>query len=329
MSCMVLGSFLLSQAIDDCSSLDMNVALRASQYLPQEGIHQRLTLHRLGIRGGFAHEQFASRIFLAQVQTGGNQGYIGIDGESIALRVEMVDLRYQPLSFLQISAGIVDDLWIESETIDWKLRDLEKHLAEEYQWGTRGQVGSSMSIQFPKDFGQFFVSYTAGEGAYRRERNNGKNTSALIQFYPLQSSRLGISLYGQDGSYGFDSARNHRVGGRITSEWGVGHLGVSALKSWGLPSDINDEPLLLSAWCSQKIAGDIHGVLRSGQLRRETALQAEWLAAISYSPQSEANIWIGWKGNRGENQTTSIAGSSAEQFQQQIFIQLNGRLEVL
>ena len=329
MSCGAMGSFLLAQSIHDCSSIDLNIALRGTQYLPKEGIHQQLSLHRLGLRAGFSRDKFASRLFLAQIQTGGTQSYIGIDGESTVLRVEMADLRYQPWHFLQISTGIVEDLWIESETIDWKLRDLEKNLAEEYSWGTRGQIGASTLWIFPQNFGHVVFSYTTGEGAYRRERNNGKNTTGLLQFYPLQSTLLGISLYGQEGSYGFDSARNHRAGGRLSSEWSTGHGGVSAIKAWGLQADIVDEPLLWTIWGSQRLRKEISGIARAGQIRRETGTHLEVLTGISYSPQPETGLWLGWKNIRADRQTTGIAGTKASQNQQQIFIQINGRLEVL
>ena len=96
------------------------------------------------------------------------------------------------------------------------------------------------------------TSLHTGEGAFRRERNQGKSTSFYARVDILKKEKLYLEVYGQDGSFGFGSARNHRVGGRLSSSFrhSTTRVGLEGLKTWGIRGNSAYAPLLLSGWAS-------------------------------------------------------------------------------
>ena len=130
----------------------------------------------------------------------------------------------------------------------WGWRTIEGVAAEHYQWNSRAQPGFTSAVSFLKDRAQLAISITTGEGSYRRERNAGLNSSVRLEVKPIAAAEnLRFELFGQEGSYGLESARNHRAGVRFSYS-SVLRAGVSVLQSWGLNRNQELSGQLLSFW---------------------------------------------------------------------------------
>ena len=147
-------------------------------------------LHRAGIGLGFAQGDLHGRVQIGHIQTGGTNSYIGIGGESNVYRLASV--QYRPVDSVQLSAGIVEDLWVESGNHTWDYRNVEATATEQLAWMERGNVGvtgvwSSSRLVIA-------ASMHTGEGAFRRERNAGRTVWNM-----LDAGLMSFELYGQRG----------------------------------------------------------------------------------------------------------------------------------
>ena len=140
--------------------------------LPQTGIPTDFALHRAGIGLGFAQGDLHGRVQIGHIQTGGTNSYIGIGGESNVYRIQLASIQYRPVDSVQLSAGIVEDLWVESGNHTWNYRNIEATATEQLAWMERGNVG--MTGVWSSSRVVIAASMHTGEGAFRRERNAGK-----------------------------------------------------------------------------------------------------------------------------------------------------------
>ena len=338
--CMAIASFLVFSSGDvqteqNCVAAQLNLAIRYQHYFPLSGQQNDIVFHRGGFLVGGQKGALSSRLFLGPVQTGGDVGYIGIDGESIVYRVQMADIRWQPVRSIGVTAGVVEDLWVESGNELWGLRAVEGIGAEYQNWMTRGQLGGSVRYVFPKNLGVAAVSMHTGEGAFRRERNTGKNTAFYLRLTPLQSEQLSMEAYGQEGSDGFLSARNHRLGFRVTSSYLIAdqfelRSGASGLQAWGLNGNVVDEPLLVSAWTQiqPNFSGartiPLAGYVRYDRVQRDSVSEQDIFSGIGYSINEMGTVWLGWNWAQPDETGAAIAGTNIDQHR--IHLQFNSQL---
>ena len=139
--CLVLTSVLWQgvTALPECSAVSLDVAGRGWMMLPQTGIPTDFALHRAGIGLGFAQGDLHGRVQIGHIQTGGTNNYIGIGGESNVYRIQLASVQYRPVDSVQLSAGIVEDLWVESGNHTWNYRNIEATATEHHGWS--GNVG--------------------------------------------------------------------------------------------------------------------------------------------------------------------------------------------
>ena len=152
-------------------------------------------------------------------------------------------VQYRPVDSLQLSAGIVEDLWVESGNHTWGYRNLEGP-PPNMVYGAWQRWNEWCVVIAKVCSGR---SMHTGEGAFRRERNAGKIRPCTYVGTWLPKV-LVTELYGQDGSC-FGSQPNHREGFDchpiLYSDW---NAGVSTLKAWGVIGDGAYEPLLVEGW---------------------------------------------------------------------------------
>lgn len=312
----------------ECSGVAFNVAGRGIVDLPQTGINSDFRLHRAGLGLGVIQGSLQGRVQVGPFQTGGRNSYIGIGGESTVYRIQMAEMRYRPVDSLRLSVGFVEDFWVESGNRSWGYRDIEATTAEANGWMERGNAGAS--AVWSSESLVLAASMHTGEGAYRRERNAGKNTAIYGRVNFLDNERLYVEGYAQDGSYGFDSVRNHRVGGRVAStpDSGAYRVGLEVLKVWGVQGNAANTPLLLSLWGTVDAGEWLRFLGRVEHIPLNDAATQGLLLGVSKPLQPQGNLGLYWNTTWNDAGLTPLAGSSAWMSTHRIVLQLDGRFEM-
>lgn len=328
--CLALTSILWQgiTSTKECSMMSLDVAGRGYVDIPSTGIGSNFLLHRGGIGLGLVQGDLQGRVQIGHIQTGGTNSYIGIGGESNVYRIQMAEVRYRPVDSLRLSAGIVEDFWVESGNRAWGLRNIEATSAEEFVWMERGNVG--VSATWSTERVVLATSLHTGEGAFRRERNPGKSTSFYARVDILKKEKLYLEVYGQDGSFGFGSARNHRVGGRLSSSFihSTTRVGMEGLKTWGIRGNSAYAPLLLSGWASIDPTEWTRVITRLEHIQLNDVSSQAVLIGVAKPIDTQGNLGIYWKTWTNDSTLLPISGASAAIETHRVIVQLDGRFEI-
>ncbi len=237
-----------------CMFFDLDVAGRASRTSPSSGIANSLDMSRLRFELGMAaNENWSVRLSTTPIRSAPEAGYLGIAGESMVWDVQIAEVRLTvPELGLTVTGGFIDDPWMLSGNGAWGWRTTGQVLSQSSGWFDRADAGLSALWRAPRGWADAQVMLTAGEGNRLRERNNGKNLTAMGTVRPLTGAELGnalqISLLVRDGSKGVERARDHRLAARI---WGHGRqwrYGTEVISARGVRGDPNRTPWGLSVW---------------------------------------------------------------------------------
>ena len=327
--CLALTSILWQSdaSMSECAGVSLDLAGRGWARIPETGIPTDFALHRAGIGVGFVQGDLHGRLQIGHIQTGGTNSYIGIGGESNVYRIQLASVQYRPMDALQISAGIVEDLWVESGNTTWAHRNVEATATEQMAWMERGNVGMTAVWSSPRLV--LASSIHTGEGAFRRERNAGKNTALYLRWNIIDDGLLSMEAYGQDGSYGFGSQPNHRAGVRLASNpsdktWNVGG---SALKAWGVRGDGVYQPLLVEGWGAMEATERVKLLSRLEYTTFNQESETALMLGLAHPIKPQGHLGIYWKSWRSSEGWTEIAGSNAAMNTHQLILQLDGRFE--
>ena len=105
-TCAALASFLtIYSTPEDCWGMQVNLAARNQYLFPKTGLESDITLHRGGLIIGGTKGKVSSRLFLGPIQTGNQQGYIGVGEESIVYRLQMADVRLELTDSVTFARG--------------------------------------------------------------------------------------------------------------------------------------------------------------------------------------------------------------------------------
>lgn len=236
---------------------ELEVAGEARLIRPDAGISQELRLARGRLQLGLHRIGPASaRVAVVPVRTGGDAGYIAIDGESIVPRVQIAEARgdWTPWGRLTVVAGLVDDPWVATGQDLWALRSVGRVLGEDQGWLDRSDLGGHLRFRTPRSWAEVSIGLLSGEGWLARERNEGFNLVTMLSGRPLAgladdgADWLVVSAMYRDGSRGQALARDHRLGLRVASDHRLVGGGVEFLRGWGLDGDGTLTPQGISAW---------------------------------------------------------------------------------
>lgn len=313
-----------------CLVAGLDMAGRVEQRFPAGGIDRQLTLPRARTGLGIDQGGVGARLVVGTVRSGGEDGYIGVDGEALVPRVEVAEARVSlPAAGAALSAGLVDDLWVATGNRAWAHRAVAAELSQDQGWNDRSDLGFTAAWTAPEQWVTAAATLTTGEGLARRERNDGQNTAGLLIVRPLAGvaddpGQLEVSLYARDGSRGLGSARDHRVAGRVNGHVGSVQGGLEWMRAWGVGGDARLEPSGLSAWVastpatpvaayaridrvdlSAEATGDVRTVLRAG-----AGARLPWRPDAGPAP---ARLMVVAERARAEAGATGIAGAGAEQ----------------
>jgi len=328
------------EAAPACLHLDLQAAGRLHHEAPDTGVADLFSLPRA--RAGLAltrGEIAAGRAVFSAVRSGGESGAVGVDGESLVARVEIAEVRatWRRVG-LALAAGLVDDAWIVTGDQAWGFRDVAPTLGEEQGWQARSDLGGALAWTAPESLATASLTTHSGEGARYRERNDGKDTTAVLTLRPLalagSADALAVSLMGRDGSRGLNSARDHRAGARLSGALGPVALGAEAALAWGVDGDPQATP---RGWSAYATLDDLRRAVAFARVDQSTALPGE--------PDSRALVIRAGGGARlgdapaplralagverwtSGPQATPIAGADGQAELTRFFLQLGGHFD--
>jgi len=325
--CQALSLLPAPEASDapDCLSIGLEVAGGLQQSWPEDGISTALTLPRSRLELGLSTGKYRGRIAVIGARTGGLDSATGVRGESIVPVLQIAEAAWQGPN-ITVAAGLIDDPWVATGNADWALRAAAPVLSEAVGWLERSDLGISAVWGADDQVISALATVTTGEGAQFAERNNGKNTTAMLIARPVPAhpERLAIALLGRDGSRGLDSARDHRAGGRITAAVPPIRLGAEVLTAWGVAGDIDRTPLGISAWSEGSLPLELSVFARYDQTTEaiDDSTQRTVRGGVTWG-SAPMRVILGVEHTDADPQAVAIAGAGALAEQTRIYALLS------
>lgn len=326
-----------------CFLVRLDVAGRAVMQSPAVGISQRLELSRsqadLALHSGPA----TARVAMVFTRSGAPTGYLGINGEALVPELQNAEGRIDLRRFgIAAALGIIDDLWVVATQEAWDLRLAGMTLGEDRRWITRSDAGAWVAWTAPTDVVSVAASITSGEGANLRERNDGKDLTGLVVLRPLalfgqRSEMLEFAFFGREGSRGLLSARNHRVGGRVSLRHPYVGAGFETLRGWGLDVDPSREPRGSSIWL--RTGSDVPALawaridVGTDDVNTPDSRMTTWrfgagpLLPFDGDHTKPIYATVVYEGGRAQDQARPIAGAEAGQTWHLVGLKLGVRLD--
>ncbi len=183
-------------------------------------------------------------------------GSLGIDGDSTVARLKFAQVtgryRFGQLR-LDGALGFVPDPWVRMHEDAYTLKALSRIGSERLLgWPT-----SDLALFVRAAFGPARLSLHIGNGEGLRfpERNNGKTTTAVLEFAAVdfEDVRVVAAAVARDGSLGVASIRDRRYGGGVTvaTPWVRG--GGEVVRALGVGDRGDAEGWLASGWAEGRI----------------------------------------------------------------------------
>lgn len=197
------------------------------------------------------------RLTIEGVRSAGPDSLLGVDGDSIVLRVKHAYGFGEPElgpGRLLLQAGMVEDPWIAALERDFDLRGHGPTSSERTGLFDTSDLGATVGYDLLDGIAVVRVSMTNGEGRNEIELNRGKNTTVVASTTPVRFDVLGdearASIHGgfRDGSLGVARARNHRAFGALTLSHPRGEVGIEFVRALGVPANAAIEAQVLGAW---------------------------------------------------------------------------------
>lgn len=235
---------------DTCLHGSGEVAGRAFARVPEEGLSRGVDLPRARVEAGASSGPWAVRGAVEALRSAGTSGYVGVAGEALIPVVQIAEARAS-LDRIGVAAGagIVDDPAVQATRAAWALPALAASPGEEQGLHDRSDVGGWASWTHASGRISATVAVLSGEGALRRERNDGVDTTALVRVRPLEGQvSVELLAYGREGSRGVLQARDHRAGGGAHLHHELVVAGLDAELGWGLGGDGALQPAVAALW---------------------------------------------------------------------------------
>jgi hypothetical protein len=338
---LVVAEPLGTEVIDEtCLTLDLDLAGRAFAQQPDIGLSRGVALSRareeLALR---APGDVLARVAFTEARSGGEDGYVGINGEAWVFQLQIAEGRWDwRQTGLAAAAGLVDHPWTMTVQSRWARREIAPPLTGDRGWVPRNDMGGWLGWTSRDAWVSVTVAALTGEGANRRERNTGVNLSATAHVRPLATSdgdvALEVAAYAEEGSRGIAQARDHRAGAAVivTHPWVVG--GVDGLLGWGLGGDANLLPGGVSGWVRTGDEAPVVGWMRldTGRDARDLASTTETMWMLGGGPRlplaktGPGHLVVGYQGRRFGADAAAVSGGEVISATDLVFVQLGARL---
>lgn len=320
-----------SDAGTPCLAVDLDVAGRLFARFPDTGLSRGAQLPRLRAEGAWRDEGATVRAAVVPARSGGADGYVGIEGEALVPVLQIAEARYDLRDLgLSAAAGLVDDVALMPVQAAWQRLDVARPLGTDRGWLARSDLGGWLGWTAPEDRVSLTVSVVSGEGANRRERNRGLDTTAVLTVRPLSERRLELMVWGREGSTGLLQARDHRAGGAALFRHDVVVAGVEAILGWGLGGDGALRPGGASVWArtgdTVPFVGwaridqgtDARGVVQTG----ESTFLVGGGPRLPPGPSGPAWIGVGYEGRATQPNAAPVAGATGTARTHTVYVQL-------
>lgn len=324
---------------DDCLFADLGAAGRLGATFPDTGVARGASLPWVRAELGARAADAQARVVANVARSGGEQGYVGIAGESLVPVLVVAEARADwRATGLAVAGGLVDDGWAMTLQPAWGWRPVLRPMVVEQAFVSRSDVGGWLAWTAPHGVVEVVAQVTTGEGYQRRERNDGVDTTVVLRAHPL--ARTGgdldvtVSVMARDGSWGLAQAPDHRAGAAITAVHPWLAAGIDGLLGQGLLGDGAQALAGASAWVR---AGDAVAVPAFARLDRSTpnvgaagAGTTRWLLGAGLrlppGPRAPASLVVGWDALRLGPDATPVAGSPVFAASDTVFVQLTARV---
>jgi hypothetical protein len=336
---MMLIALLLATptaAVDPAWSAHLDTELFSTyHYVDAEaGSFNEFTLPRAeaGVRFE-SPRHWGGELRLEAVRSASPDGVVGIDGNSLVLRVKRAQVSWShelgPLD-LAVHGGLVAEPWVEAIEGHYPWRDLSATSGERAGLLDTSDLGLRATARLWDNRIRLVLGATNGEGRAQRELNDGKNFTGVLSVDALHtdSLQLGVHVLGRDGSLGGGSARNHRFGGALTASWKDLGAGVEFVQAEGVDGRSDQRTQVLGTWLGGSIWRGLGGFARFDLVRPdltvEGASRSSVLAAV-YWEQDGARAAIHYEGRTATDQAADLPGVSASGSDNRVGLNLSWR----
>lgn len=231
---------------------------------------------------------------LETVRSAAQGGTLGIDGDSLVVRIKRAQIYgdYESDQLrLDGALGMTPDAWIASLEDGYTLRPLSATGSERLLgWPTSDLAALGRVAYGPA---RLSISIGNGEGQRYPERNTGKTTTAVIEVVPLTTPRLRVAAMARDGSIGPALARDHRFGAAATITVPIASAGAELVRALGVGERGDVAAWLVAGWAEVRPWGPLVAAARvasagydAGSGRATTAGGALALAYL------RTRVWI-------------------------------------
>lgn len=273
----------VAEAAPLCAAATIEVAGRGALVLPDEALAQTVDLARARAGLGVASGPVWVRLRGGATRSADGDSYIGVAGEAWVPVLDHAALGGTFLGFTG-EVGLVPDPWVLAGNRAWKLDALAPTFAEGLGWIAPSDAGAAIGWRGLGDRLDVRATLVSGEGANRRERNEGKDLAGSLGLAPLGTPALVVTLYGRNGSRGLGYVPAHRAGARVSGEVERFAYGLEGLLAWGVGDDATRSPSAASAWMRIQPLGPLLVAARvdgwSEDLDRPDALAWRALAGV-------------------------------------------------
>jgi hypothetical protein len=295
--------------------LGASIAGSAGLWLPDPGIALNVGLARARLLTELGSGPATARLALRATRSGGEAGYLGLEGEAIVAEVETAEARLDGYGFAG-AAGLIESAWVGQGEASWGLRSIAGDLGEELGWLDRSDMGAWLGWTAPERWFSARLELTAGEGARWSERNEGKNIGGIVLLRPNreQPDAFTMAFFGRYGSSGIAQTRNHRVGFRIYGENQWFSASGEVLQSLGVDQDADRTPSAASFWIQARPSGPLAMAARldAADENLTEAADHQLISTLLAGVAGESwSLLLGWQHFQLGPKATPIAGAAA------------------
>ena len=209
-------------------------------------------------------------VALESIRSAGPQSVTGIDGDSLIVRLleayGHAAAHFGPID-VGLRAGLVPERWIEQVEKGYDTRGFDALASDRVRMFDRADIGASLVMSGWDSRADLDLEIVNGEGRAQRERNRGKNTTAIVTVRPVLRAHprgpIVLALHGgfRDGSVGIASIADRRGAAAVSfaSPWVYG--GVEYVHALGFGGRGDVRANTLGVWASGRILPRWLGVM--------------------------------------------------------------------